>query len=82
MLNVIVALTVWPDKRANKKIEIKSDNLAVVEVLTSDKIKDDFLAMCARNVWLITSLFNIELLVTHIPGKNNNIAHCLDVLIQ
>ena len=77
MLNVIVALKVWANTWANKKIEIKCDSLAVVEVLTCGKTKKGFLAICARNVWLITSIFNIELLVTHIPGKNNNIADLL-----
>ena len=53
MLNIIVALKVRAITWAIKKIEI---NVAVVEVRTSGKSKDDFLAMCARKVWLITSI--------------------------
>ena len=77
MLNVVVALKVWASAWADKVIDIKCDNLAVVEVLTSGKTKDTFLATCARNVWLICAIFNIHIRVTHIPGKMNNIADLL-----
>ena len=60
-----------------KKIQIHCDNLAVVEVLTSGRTKDEFLASCGRNVWLLTSIFNIQLQVSHVPGKYNGIADLL-----
>ena len=47
MLNVVVALKVWASVWSDKVIDNKSDNLAVVEVLTSGKTKDIFLATCA-----------------------------------
>ena len=50
MLKVVVALKVWASVWSNKIIDIKCDNLAVVEVLTSGKTKDTFLVTCARNV--------------------------------
>ena len=77
MLNIIVALKVWAHLLQNKKVEIKCDNLAVVEVLNSGMTKDKFLALCARNVWLLTAIFNIHLVISHIPGKNNHIADLL-----
>ena len=77
MLNVVVALKVWASVWSNKIIDIKCDNLAVVEVLTSGKTKDTFLATCARNVWLICAIFNIQIRVWHIPGKSNHIADLL-----
>ena len=77
MLNVVVALKVWASVWADKIIDIKCDNLAVVEVLTSGKTKDNFLATCARNVWLICAIFNIQIRVWHIPGKSNHIADLL-----
>ena len=36
-----------------------------------------FLATCARNIWLLTFLFNIQLLVNHIPGTHNETADLL-----
>ena len=43
----------------------------------SGKTKYKFLATCASNIWLITSIFNIQLQVSHIPGKYNCIADVL-----
>ena len=77
MLNVVVALKVWVSVWSNKIIDIKCDNLAVVEVLTSCNTKDIFLAACACNVWLICAIFNIQIPVWHIPGKSNHIADLL-----
>ena len=77
MLNVVVALKVWASAWSDRTIDIKCDNLAVVEVLTSGKTKDTFLATCARNIWLLCAIFNINIRVHHIPGKSNNIADLL-----
>ena len=49
----------------------------MIEVLNSGKTRDPFLALCARNVWLISAIFNIQLVFSHIPGKNNHIADLL-----
>ena len=51
--------------------------MAVVEVLRSGKARDAILAMTARNIWLLTSLFNIHLQVTQIPGVHNETADLL-----
>ena len=77
MLNVVVALKIWSKIWSDKKVKKFSDNLAVVEVLKSGKTKDPFLATCARNIWLITTIFNIEIIVVHVPGHNNHIADLL-----
>ena len=77
MLNIVVALKVWAHQWANKKLRIKCDNMAVVEVLLSDKTKDNVLATCARNIWMLTALFNITIHIEHIPGKCNVIADLL-----
>ena len=77
MLNVVVALKVWSQLWADKKVKIHCDNQAVVEVLTTGKTKDPFLATCARNIWLIAAIFNIEIIVIHVPGQNNHIADLL-----
>ena len=77
MLNVVVALKVWANIWANKRIKISFDNLAVVEILKSGKTRDAFLATCARNVWLITAMFNIDIIIIHVPGVNNQVADLL-----
>ena len=77
MLNVVVALKVWANIWANKRIKISCDNLAVVEILKSGKTRDHFLATCARNIWLITAMFNIDIILIHVPGVNNQVADLL-----
>ena len=81
MLNVVVALKVWAQLWANKKVKICCDNPAVVEVLYTGKTKDLSLATCARNIWLITAIFYVEIIVFHITGKNKPIADLLSRLV-
>ena len=68
MLNIIVALKVWGHSWQDLRIEIKSDNLAVLQVLQEGKARDPLLVTTARNIWMLTSLFNIHLSVSHIAG--------------
>ena len=74
MLNIMVALKVWGQHLSNKCIKIKCDNLAVVSVLQDGKARDPLLATFARNIWLLTSIYNIQLKVSLIFGKDNKIA--------
>ena len=77
MLNVVVALKVWAASWANKCVHIYCDNHAVVDVLTYGNTSDQMLATAARNVWLITAMFNIDLVVSHIKGADNRVADLL-----
>ena len=77
MLNIVVAIKVWANQWRDKKLRIKCDNMAVVEVLTSGRTKDNILATCARNVWLLCAIFNISIHIEHIPGKQNVVADLL-----
>ena len=51
--------------------------MAVVEVLRNGRARDNILALMARNIWLICAMFNIHIIVLHIPGKNNVLADLL-----
>ena len=53
------------------------DNLAVVQVVQTNKTKDPFLAACIRNIWLITATQDIEIQIEHVKGVNNTIADLL-----
>ena len=48
-----------------------------MDVLSSGRARDQILATCARNVWLLTATYNIALVVSHIQGANNNVADLL-----
>ena len=77
MLNIMVALKVWGYCWSNMRFEIKCDNLAVVQVLQEGRARDPLLATIARNIWMLTSVFNVQLVVSHIAGTNNAIADLL-----
>ena len=51
--------------------------MAVVEVLNTGRARDQMLATSARNIWLFTSMYDIDLVVTHIPGVTNVVADLL-----
>ena len=77
ILNIVVALKIWAKSWRDKTIEIKCDNMAVVDVIRSGRARDQTLVKCARTIWLITSIFNINLVVNHIPGEHNAVADLL-----
>ena len=77
MLNVFVAISVWKLAWRNKQIQVRCDNMAVVHVLRSGKTRDRLLGACARNIFMVCALFNIDLQVSHIAGNDNKIADLL-----
>ena len=77
ILNIVVALKVWAQQWANKCIKIHCDNMAVVEALRNGRARDNILALMARNIWLICAMYNIHIIVLHIPGRNNVLADLL-----
>lgn len=77
MLNVFIALKLWGSKWSGKRVRLYCDNMAVVQVLTKLATKDDFLQVCARNVWQLTMKHDIELKLLHVRGKDNVYADIL-----
>ena len=77
MLNVLIALWLWGSQWRHMCITIFCDNFSVVQVIRSGKTKDPFLALCIRNVWLLTAHNDIEIQINHIPGVKNTIADTL-----
>ena len=73
MINVMVALKVWGHCWSNKCIRIFCDT----SVLTFGRAKDAILAACAHNIWLLTAIYNVNLVVSHIKGIDNTVADLL-----
>ena len=69
MLNIAVASKLWAVHWKDRKILIYCDNMAVVQVLNTGRARDQILATCARNIWLITATYNIEFTFSHISGQ-------------
>ena len=49
-------------------------------MVETGKTKDSFLALCVRNIWLLTASLDIELNINHVPGVHNVIADTLSML--
>ena len=77
MINILVALRAFAAHWAGKSLLIKCDNQAVVNVLTHNKTRDALLGACARNVWQVAALHDIDLTYVHIMGKDNETADLL-----
>ena len=75
-LNILVALRLFSTFWHKKKVHVKCDNLAAVQVLTSGKTRDPFLA-AARNVWMVAAHADIQVSYSHIPGNKNEVADVL-----
>ena len=77
MMNIVIALRIWGQFWQHGSISVNCDNLGVVQVVKTSKTRDPFLALCIRNIWLITSAYDIDLNIKHIPGVKNVIADTL-----
>ena len=77
MLNILVAIKMWGNKWIGQKVKLKTDNMAVVQVCNTGHTRDMELACYIRNIWFLTSVQDIELIVEHIPGKLNSTADLL-----
>ena len=66
----------------HSSIEIFCDNLALVQVVTSDKTREPILGACIRNIWLLSAVFDIDLRIQPIRGKKNTIADLLSRLFS
>ena len=71
--NVVVALKIWGLTCADKSIQIMCDNIAMVEVLTFGRTRDPIMATCARNIWLLVAMFNVNIVASHITGLDKTL---------
>ena len=77
MLNVYLALRIWAPHWAGKRVRFECDNQAVVSVIKSGRTRDMILAAYARNICMLTAVFDIEITVIHLPGVENTVADLL-----
>ena len=77
MLNLVIALKLWARDWAHSTVRFFCDNLAVVQVVRTGKTRDDMLALCLKNIWLITASHDVDLHIDHIQGRANVVADLL-----
>ena len=77
MVNILLAVRLFAKFWAGKRVLVKCDNDAVVKVLSAGKARDPYLGACARNIWYMAALSDIDLQYVHVLGKNNVVADLL-----
>ena len=56
---------------------LKTDNMATKYALSSGRTRDPVLAACAREIWLISALKDVDILIYHAPGDTLVLADAL-----
>ena len=77
MINLLLALHLWGTQWQHKRILLKCDNMAVVDVLNTGRSRDSHLCAIARNILITCANLDIEAKFVHIPGKKNVVADVL-----
>ena len=74
MLTVVVCLKVWSKNLAKKRIRIYCDNMATCIVINSGKARCKFLQSCLREICLISSLNEFQVVAVHLNSEENRLA--------
>ena len=77
MVNILLAVRLFHGHWFGKKVLIKCDNEALVSVLRSGKNKNPYLGACARHVWYVCALADIDVQYVHVRGLDNRVADLL-----
>ena len=77
MINIVLALKIFSHFWKGSRVLVKCDNDAVVKVLNAGRARDPYLRACARNIWYMAALSDIDLQYVHVLGKNNVVADLL-----
>lgn len=77
----MVALhTFLTDADRGKHILVRSDSLASVQVFRSGRGRNPVILDCARALWMIQAILDVEITYEHISGESNVITDALSRL--
>ena len=71
MFNIVLVLRLWGQFWSNASVSIRSDNLAVVQIVQNLRTNNSILAACVCNIWFMCTVWNIDLKIEHIKGTLN-----------
>ena len=77
MVNILLAVRLFQAQWSGRRVLIRCDNEAVVSVLRSGRARDPYLGACARNIWYVSALADMDLQYAHIRGLDNGVADLL-----
>ena len=74
LLPIVLAVRLWGQSFANKRILLFCDNLAIVHVINNQTSKESSIMSLVRTLVTSSLSHNILFLAKHIPGRHNIIA--------
>ena len=80
LLAVLVATMTWGASWCNKQILILTDNQSICDIWFTGSCKDSDIMSLVRKLFFFTAKHNINLLMRHVPGKDNILADPLSRL--
>ena len=76
-MNILLIVRAFQNQWAGRRVLIRCDNEAVVTVLRSGRTRDPYIGACARSIWYVSALADIDLHYSHIRGLDNVVADLL-----
>ena len=70
---IVLVASLWVHQWSAKRVELCSDNTAVVEVLRSGTLRDSNLMVLLRHLSLLAARHSFVFTVCHVPGKSNRL---------
>ena len=77
LIPIVMALYIWVEEFAQKKILFHADNAALVSIINKRSSKDKLIMKFIRPLVLLTMRHNVQIKAMHIEGAKNNIADSL-----
>ena len=77
VLPAVLACAVWGHQWRAKRVLLHCDNEAAVAVLNAGYSHDSLIMHLLRTLFFIKAHFDLDLRVTHIPGKDNGVADAI-----
>ena len=77
MVNILLAVRLFQNQWTGHRVLIRCEYEAVVTVLRSGRTRNPYLGACARNIWYVSALADIDLHYDHVRGLDNGVADLL-----
>ena len=77
-LNLVVTVkTLIPPSVSHARLLVKTDNMGAKWALSTGRTRDPILGACARELWLISAVQSLDILIHHAPGESLVLADAL-----
>ena len=69
--------TLVPQTVTHSRVIVRTDNLGTKWALSTGRTRDSVLGACAREIWLISALQGLDIMIVHVPGESLVLADAL-----